>query len=238
MTDQDTPADITSDDLPEVLPILPLYDTVLFPKMVLPLVVMKKESVQLVDEAMQANRIIGLQLARKKPDDGDPGEKDLYPIGTSATILKMAKSDEDKAQLIVQGLGRFKPVKFISKKPYLRARVKPITDIETSDDETEALMKNLLGLFNRIVELSPGLPKEVIAMANAIQEPGTLADMIASSIDTPFTDKQKILEKRRIKKRLKEVTRQANHQLHILELGSKIQSQVKGDMEKGQREYY
>jgi ATP-dependent Lon protease len=239
MTDQHSPADITPDNLPEVLSILPLFDTTLFPKMVLPLVVLKKESVQLVDEAMQSNRVIGLQLAKKKPeDDSDPDEKDLYAIGTSALILKMAKSDEDKAQLLVQGIGRFKAVEYLPGKPYLRARVKTITDIETKDDETEALMKNLLSLFTRIVELSPGLPQEVGAMANAIQEPGTLADMVASTIDTPFTDKQKILEKRQVKKRLKEVTRQANHQLHILELGSKIQSQVKGDMEKGQREYY
>ncbi len=239
MTDQHSPADITPDNLPEVLSILPLFDTTLFPKMVLPLVVLKKESVQLVDEAMQSNRVIGLQLAKKKPDDdSNPDEKDLYPIGTSALILKMAKSSEDKAQLLVQGIGRFKAVEYLPGKPYLRARVKTITDIETKDDETEALMKNLLGLFTRIVELSPGLPQEVGAMANAIQEPGTLADMVASTIDTSFEDKQKILEKRQVKKRLKEVTRQANHQLHILELGSKIQSQVKGDMEKGQREYY
>jgi len=238
MTDQDSPADITSDNLPEVLPILPLYETALFPKMVLPLVVMKKESVQLVDEAMQTNRIIGLQMAKTKSDGEDPGEKDLFPIGTSAMILKMAKSDDGKAQLLVQGLARFKVKEYQPGKPYLRARVKPINDIETKDDETEALMKNLLGLFGRIVQLSPGLPKEVGAMASSIQEPGILADMIASSLDTSVEDKQKILEKRRVKKRLKEVTLQANHQLHILELGNKIQSQVKGDMEKGQREYY
>jgi len=238
MPDQQTETNATPENLPEVLPILPLFDTALFPKMVLPLIVMQKKSIRLVDEAMQANRIIGLQLARKKPDSGNPGEKDLYRIGTGAIILKMAKSHEDKAQLLVQGLERFKAIEYLSGKPYLQARVKRIADIETKDDETEALMKNLLGLFNRIVELSPGLPQEVGTMANSINEPGTLADMITSSMDTPFADKQKILEQRNVKKRLKEVTRQANHQLEILELGSKIQSQVKGDMEKGQREYY
>lgn len=238
MPDQQTETSATPENLPEVLPILPLFDTALFPKMVLPLVVMQKKSIRLVDEAMQTNRIIGLQLARKKPASGDPGEKDLYRIGTGAMILKMAKSHEDKAQLLVQGLERFKAIEYLSGKPYLQAKVERITDIETEDDETEALMKNLLGLFNRIVELSPGLPQEIGTMASSINEPGTLADMITSSMDTPFADKQKILEQRNVKKRLKEVTRQANHQLEILELGSKIQSQVKGDMEKGQREYY
>ncbi len=238
MTEPHSPADITPEHLPEILPILPLSDTALFPKMVLPLAVMKKESVQLVDEAMQADRIIGLQLVRKPSVGDDPEGKDLFPIGTSAQILKMAKSGEDRAQLLVQGISRFKSLEFVPGKPYLRARIKPLADIETKDDETEALVKNLLRLFHQIVELSPGLPPEVDAMANAIQEPGTLADMIASSIDTSFADKQKILEKRQVKKRLKEVTRQANHQLHILELGSKIQSQARGDMEKGQREYY
>ncbi len=224
--------------MPEILPILPLFDTVLFPKMVLPLVVMQKKSVQLVDEAMQANRIIGLQLAKHKPEDGDPDEKDLYQIGTGAMILKMAKSSEDKAQLLVQGLERFKTTEYLPGKTYLQGKVTPITEIETKDTETEALHKNLLTLFVRIVELSPGLPQEVGAMASSIKEPGTLADMIASSIDTSYTDKQAVLEERNVKKRLKAVTSQANHQLQVLELGSKIQSQVKGDMEKGQREYY
>ena len=131
MPDQQTETSATPENLPEVLPILPLFDTALFPKMVLPLVVMQKKSIRLVDEAMQTNRIIGLQLARKKPASGDPGEKDLYRIGTGAMILKMAKSHEDKAQLLVQGLERFKAIEYLSGKPYLQARVKGITDIET-----------------------------------------------------------------------------------------------------------
>lgn len=238
MSDPLAKPDIPSEKLPEVLPILPLFDTVLFPKMVLPLVVMQKKSVRLVDEAMQTNRILGLQLAKKKPANDTLDEKDLYTIGTSAMILKMAKSQEDKAQLLVRGLQRFKNVAYLPGKPYLQARVETLSDFEIRDDETEALMKNLRGLFDRIVALAPGLPQEAGAMAKSIREPGTLADLIASSMDTAIEEKQKVLAERDVKKRLTEVTRQATHQVHILELGSKIQSQVKGDMEKGQREYY
>ena len=125
-------------------------------------------------------------------------------------------------------------------KPYLQARVAYLEDDLNDPEEKEvvALVTNLLSQFSRVAELSPGLPQEVVAMAKAIKERGTLADMIASTINTTPADKQKILESRGVKARLTEVTRQVAQQLEILELGNKIQSQVKGDMEKGQREYY
>ena len=107
--------------------------------------------------------------------------------------------------------------------PYLRARFELIKDIEIKDNEIEALMSNLVNQFERIVELSPGLPPEIAQMAKTIQEAGTIADMIASTINSTPVEKQKVLETVDVKERLKEVTRLANHQLDILELGSKIQ---------------
>ena len=159
-------------------------------------------------------------------------------MGTTAMILKMAKTQDNRTQLLVQGLNRFKISAFEKGKSYLRARVELIKDIETKDNEIEALMSNLVNQFERIVELSPGLPPEIAQMAKTIQEAGTMADMIASTINSTPVEKQKVLETVDIKERLKEVTRLANHQLDILELGSKIQNQVKGDMDKSQREYY
>ncbi len=238
MADQRSPEEIEAEKVPEILPILPLYDAALFPKMVLPLVVLQGESVQLVDEAMAKDRIIGLMVSKKPKDKDTPGPEDLAKMGTTAMILKMAKTQDNRTQLLVQGLSRFRITAFEDGKSYLRARVEPIKDIEKKDNETEALMSNLITQFERIVELSPGLPPELAQMAKTIQEAGTMADMIASTINSSPEEKQKVLETVDVKERLKEVTRLANHQLDILELGSKIQNQVKGDMDKSQREYY
>ncbi len=236
--DQKSPVEINSEKIPELLPILPLFDAALFPKMVLPLVVMQGESVRLIDEAMAQNRIIGLVVS-KKPEEGiKPDRNDLATIGTSALILKMAKTQDNRTQLLVQGLHRFRIKSWENSRPYLRARIQVLEENETKGKETEALMSNLVGQFIRIVELSPGLPPEIGQMAKSIPEAGTLADMVASTINATPQEKQKVLEIQNVKERLKEVTRLVNHQLSVLELGNKIQSQVKGDMDKSQKEYY
>ena len=238
MTQPQPAIEISTDKMPEIIPILPLYDTALFPKMVLPLVVMQKESIQLVDEAMSQNRIIGLVVAKKPIEEGTYAQDDLNAVGTSALILKMAKTEDNKAQLLSQGLERFRIKEYIKGKTYLQARVEYVKDIEKKDKEIKALMSNIVSQFTRIAELSPGLPQEIIAMAQSIQEPGILADLIASTMNTTIEEKQTVLEIYDVKKRLEEVTRLVNYQLDILELGNKIQSQVKGDMDKKQREYY
>ncbi len=238
MTDQHQNTDLDSGKLPESLPILPLYDAALFPKMILPLVVMQSESIQLVDEAMRRDRLIGVVVSRKSPKNGDQKIEDLYSVGTLSLILKMAKTEDNKAQLLVQGLSRFRITEFISAKPYPRAKVQHLQEVEFKDKETDALMANILGLFLRVVDLSPGLPKEIGAMARSIQDPGILTDLIASTLNISVEEKQQVLELINTKERLKQVTRLVNYQLEILELGNKIQSQVKVDMDKSQREYY
>jgi ATP-dependent Lon protease len=238
MSEQQPQMSFEPDKLPETISILPLYDAVLFPKMVLPLVVMQGESIQLVDEAMSKDRLIGLVVARNTGKDKVTPNEDLMTVGTIALIMKMAKTEDNRAQLLVQGINRFKIKEVTSGKPYLTARVEYIKEEEKRDKEIEALIGNLLELFGKIVNLSPGLPPEIINMARSIQDPGVLSDMISSTINSTIDEKQRILEIREVKKRLKEVTRQANYQVDILELGNKIQSQVKGDMDKRQREYY
>ena len=238
MTEHQPSSEMTAEKIPEVIPILPLFDAALYPKMVLPLVVMQPESIQLVDQAMSGNRLIGLVIA-KKPVEGNVDMREhLNVIGTVALILKMAKTEDSKLQLLAQGLGRFRIKEYTQVKPYLKARVEHIQEIEIKDKEVEALMSNMIGQFSRVAELSPGLPQEIVAMAKSIQDPGILADMISSTINSSIEEKQQILETIDVKKRLKLVTRLLNYQLEILELGNKIQSQVKGDMDKRQREYY
>jgi len=238
MTQPQPSPEFTTGKLPEILPILPLFDAALFPKMVLPLVVMQGQSIQLIDEAMSQSRMIGLIVAKKPIEEGSYSQEDLHTIGTSSLILKMAKIEDNRAQLLAQGLERFRIQEYIKGKPYLQARVEYITDTQKKDKEIEALMANIVSQFTRVVKLTPGLPQEMGAMSKTIQEPGILADMVASTINSTLEEKQAVLEILDVKKRLKSVTRLVNYQLEVLELGNKIQSQVKGDMDKRQREYY
>ncbi|HSO19114.1 MAG TPA: endopeptidase La, partial [Desulfosarcina sp.] len=177
------------------------------------------------------------EAAEEAPQAFDPMEN-LSPIGTSAMILKMAKTQDNQTQMLVQGISRFRVKSFEQEKPFLIARVEHIKEQSAEGKEIEALMTNLVNTFGRVVELSPGMPSEVAAMAKAINEPGTLANMVASTLNVDAQKKQSVLEIDDIKKRLRAVSRMVHEQLEILELGNKIQSQVKGDMEKTQREYY
>ncbi len=245
MTDEkppeQSPSTPTSAPIPETLPILPITDSVLFPKMVFPLLVMVPDSVLLIDEAMSRDRIVGMVFVKTdEASDSTPKPENYAAVGTSAMILKMAKTPDDRTQLLVQGLGRFR-VKQLSQaegKPFWQATVEHLTEDTSRDTEIEALMANIVNLFARIVQHSPTLPPEVVYMAQSIKEPGTLADMITSSLNATAEEKQKVLEILPVGERLKEVTRIVNKQLEILELGKKIQDQVKGDLDKKQREYY
>jgi ATP-dependent Lon protease len=224
--------------IPDILSLIPLFNVVVFPNMVFPLEVFGEQTMTLVDEAMAADRIVGLVMSKKSPNEIKNQAEDLYAIGTSVVIVKMAKTGENGANLLVQGVSRFKIIEFVDDKPYMRARVEVVEDEIEKDIEIEALMANLNGLFDRMVKLSPVLPQEFGAMAKAITSPSVLADVIASIINSVPAEKQKILEILDVKERLKEVTRLISHQLEVLELGNKIQSQVKDDIDKSQREYY
>ena len=236
MINQKPPEELKALKIPDILPIIPIFNSVVFPTMTFPLEIGGVQSVTLVDEVMSRDRLVGLVTSKKAPQEAGP--EDLYEIGTSAAILKMAKPDDTKAQLLMQGIGRFRINEILPGKPYIQARIEVLEDQEVKDVETEALMANLVNLFDRIVQLSSFLPKEFSFIAKSISEPGILADLVASIINSPIEEKQKILEILDVKKRMKAVTRQVNHQVKILELGNKIQTQVKDDMDKKQREYY
>ncbi|MGM0452966.1 MAG: endopeptidase La [Thermodesulfobacteriota bacterium] len=229
---------MTPDNIPEEIPILPLFDVVLFPKMVLPLVVMQQESIQLIDEAMSKDRVIGAVASKKSDPQAEYGAEDLYSVGTSAVIIKMAKTEDNKAQLLLQGVSRFTLKQYTETKPYFKGRIESVPIEQYKDKEIEAMMSNLVSQYEKVVELSSALPQEMTSMARSLEEPDTLADMITSTINSSTQEKQAVLESFDIKLRLKKVMELLNYQLEILEIGNKIQSQVKGDMEKHQREYY
>ncbi len=237
MTQPTSPEAVTG-QVPDRLPIMPLFDSVLFPKMVSPIVVMQPEAIRLVDEAMAKDRMIGFVLSHKKATSEPPSKDDLYPVGTNTLILKMAKGQDNTVQLLVQGLERFTITEYLAETPYLIAKVALMPDIEKTDKETQALMSNIQGLFDQIVKLSPGLPQEMGIMAKSINEPGTLCDMVTSIINAKLDEKQDVLEIADVKKRLQKVNKLINYQLEILKLGDKIQTQVKGDLNKSQRDFY
>ena len=239
MSEQKPLDEIKMTKIPEILPVLPLTGVFVFPKMLFPLEVSGAPSITLIDEAMAGDRVIGLAMLKQAPAcECSRQMEDYYGIGTSVAILRMAKTADNKAQLLLQGISRFRIIEFVEGKPYLLARVENLEDEEVKDIEVEALIANLISLFERIIKLSPFLPQEFGPMVKTITDPGVLADLVASVINATIEEKQKIIEILDVKARLREVTRLVNHQVEILELGSKIQSQVKDDMDKSQREYY
>jgi ATP-dependent Lon protease len=239
MTEQKIFEDNNKFSIPEVIPILPLHNVLVFPKTMIPLEV-SGSAAQLIDEAMMKDRLVGLIMTKKEPDNqsGIYTREELHEVGTCAAILKMAKTSENRTQLLLQGISRFTIVELLEGKPYQQARIKLIEEKEVKDIETEALMSNMLVLFDRILKLSPFLPPEFGPMAKTITDAGILADLIASIINAPVEEKQKILDIADAKQRLKELTRMVNHQMEILELGNKIQTKVKDDIDKSQRDYY
>jgi len=225
--------------LPLSLALLPLRDTVLFPQSILPLAAGRAASLKLIEEAARGDRTIGV-ITQRDPAAEEPGEPDLHRIGTVATIHKVVKQPDGTLRLVVQGLRRFRILELTQTRPYLLARVEEMDEVATAGDlETEALVRNATTLFRQIVELSPLLPDELAGAVQNVTEPGRLADVIGASLPALSTAvKQELLETADVKARLQRLVATLTKEMEVLELGSKIQSQVESEMGKGQREYY
>jgi len=223
--------------IPDHLPILPLRGTVLFPELILPIMVGRKKSVKLIDEAMEGDRIIGVVTQHSSEiEDPDPGE--LYTIGVAAHLVRMVREVDGTQRVIVQGLERIKISRYIQDDPCFVAQVKVLPEEEATGIEIDALVMNLKNLFQRAVELAPHLTVELKNMVMNIKDPGILADIICSNLNINPSEKQEVLEIIDVKDRLNKVHLLLAREVQILELGDKIQSQVKEDIDKTQREYY
>jgi ATP-dependent Lon protease len=234
------PSGEPSFDVPPELPILPLRDTVLFPNSYMPLAVARESSVQLIDEAMAAGKLVGV-FTQRDPTVEEPGQDDLHRVGTISHIHKMFKLPDGSLRLIVQGLGRVTLEEVTSAKPYLVARVSKISEAlqETHRVEADALMRNIKASFQQVVSLSPLLSEDLQTLAASLGEPGRLADFIASSLTTiPTSVKQEVLETLDVRERMDNLNRILVKELEVLELGSKIQSQVQSEVGRNQREYF
>lgn len=227
-------------ELPEELPILPLRDTVLFPNSFMPLAVARESSVRLIDEAIADRRLIGVFTQRDASVE-EPDQADLYPVGTVTHIHKMFKLPDGSLRLIVQGLSRLRLDRIVSSRPYLRAAVSSAAEVLLDDDrlEIDALQRNIKSNFQQVVSLSPLLSDDLQTLATNIAEPGRLADFIASSLTTISTPvKQEILDTLNVRERMDKLNRILIKEFEVLELGSKIQSQVQSEVGKNQREYF
>ena len=232
------PPGINKEDIPQVLPILPLRNSVFFPGGVLPLAVGRQKTIALIKDAVRDDQVIGV-VTQRRAEEEDPGASDLYAMGTVARIVKLLKMGEDNYSLVVQGLARFRVLDLVQEAPYLKARVEAVEDKTSAENvEVEALGINLKKLAREVIELMPELPAAATELVESITHPGHLADLIAANVDVPIEEKQAVLETVDLKARMKLVLELLNRKREILKLSNKIDSAVKGEMSKTQREYY
>lgn len=229
--------DVSQIKIPEILPILPLRDTVVYPYIAVPLQLSREKSIKLVDDAMLGNKIIAL-FAQKDGKIDDPVYDDIYRFGTAAQIVKKLKMPDDTVQIFVQGLERVRVKEFLAKEPYFKAKIVEIKHEEPIDIVVEALMKNVIAQFEKIISITPHLPKDLGVMTINIEDPGKLADLVSANLSIKLEEHQEILEIISPKERLKKLSAILTRELEIMELGSKIQTEVKTGMDKTHREYF
>jgi ATP-dependent Lon protease len=227
--------------LPDELNLLPLRDWVMFPVLVSPLGVGRESSVRLINESVVGgNRIIGV-ATMKNPSVENPTLDDIYPIGTAVVIRMMAQLP-DGIRLIVQGLRRIEILEAVHTTPYLRVRIRAIDEpgLDVADAlEGEALRRSIVSLFQKTVQLSPDLPDEMQSLANNVTDPRILTDLIAAQMPRfSVEEKQRVLQTIPLRERMQLLMSLLAREVQVLELGSKLHSQVTSEMDKYQREYY
>ena len=224
-------------EIPDVIPVLPLRNSVLFPGSIIPIDVGRRKSVRLVEDAIAKERpVIGI-LTQREARTEDPQDDDMYEVGCAARILKVIKLAKDNFSVILQGVCRFKVKEFEGREPFLAARVEPVPDPQGSDVELDALVMNLKDIAKRVVKLMPELPKEAGALVDSVSEPGHLADLITSNLELEVSEKQEVLETFDLKARMRQVLQFLSRQLEVLNVRERINTQVQEEMGRNQREY-
>ncbi len=225
--------------IPDVLPVLPLKDAVVFPYIILPLSVGRDKSVLAVDRALAESRVIMLAAQRDGALD-NPGEGDLHEVGTAAVIMRMLKLPDGRIRILVQGLARAR-VKHISQlDPYLQAKIERLEEPPASAGalEIEALVRSVKDSLDRAVTLGKGISPEVMVIAANLEEPGRLADLAASNLDLKLAEAQDILETVDVVARLRKVSDLLAHEIQVLTMQQEISSQARGEIDRSQREYF
>src|SRR5687768_9937341 len=223
--------------IPHTLPILPIRNIVVFPGTVMPLNVGRPKSKALLDEVMPGDKLVGV-CTQKNPDVEDPQYADLHTVGVVCTILKLFKLPDGNQSIIVHGLSRFRLLSLESTDPFAVGTIEVLEDSTEAGPGLDALVASVRQQANRVIELSPNTPDEAAQVLNSIQDPSALADFLAANLQAETADKQVMLEELNVEKRLRMIAAKLATQLDVLELQSKIQSQVKENIDKSQRRYY
>jgi ATP-dependent Lon protease len=229
--------DDTPIDFPDVLPLIPLRDLVLFPNLVVPLFVGREKSILALEESLRGDHHVALVL-QNAPDTQEPGETDIHTIGCVGTVLQELKLPDGTAKALVEGVVRVRILQYVTDEPYIQVRIERIEEEPVSDVETQALMRALVGDFEKAAELGKPIPQEVLMAAGAIEEPGRLADFVAFHLNLKSDEKQTILEAVEPRARIEQASSFLRQELQILELGSKIQNRVKDSLNASQREFF
>lgn len=219
------------------LPVLPIRNAVLFPGAVAPFDVGREKSVALVEDVDNFPAPVIAIFAQKDPATDDPGADDLHQVGCAARVLKALKHSSGNYSLILQGLTRIRLEDVSQSAPYLKAKVKRLEEAGVEDDEAEALSMSLRDIAKQVIQLMPELPREAGSLIDSIQAPGALADLVAANLDAPVEEKAQLLETVDAKDRIRKVLRLLTRQLEILKMRERINSQIKEEMGKNQREY-
>ena len=219
------------------LPVLPIRNSVLFPGAVAPFDVGREKSVALVEAVHdQASPVIAI-FTQRDPVTDDPTADDLYPVGCAARVLKALKHSSGNYSLILQGLTRVRFGEELQSEPYMRARIVRVEAAPLEDVEAEALAMSLRDVAKQVIQLMPELPREAASLIDSIQAPGALADLVAANLDAPVEEKAQLIETIDVKERIRKVLRLLTRQLEVLKMRERINSQIKEEMGKNQREY-
>jgi ATP-dependent Lon protease len=236
-SEEQAEAERLGDELPATLPVLPLKETVVFPESMTPLAIGQERSITLIDDVVAGDRLLALLTVRDEEPD-TPGWDDIYEIGTAAVVHKMIRIPDGTLRILVQGLRRLRIERRVLDEPYLVGEFVELPDELEASREVEALTRNVQSLFARIIGLVPYLPEELQIAAANVDDPSALCHLVASTLRLKTEEKQKLLERVSVEERLREVSLILNRELEVFELGTKIQSQVQSELEKGQREFF
>jgi ATP-dependent Lon protease len=224
--------------IPELLPVLPLRDIVIFPFMIVPLFVSRERSIRAVDQALAENRMI-LLAAQKDPNNEEPGTDDLYDVGTVAIIMRMLKLPDGRIRILVQGISRARINYLEDTQNYLQARIEEMKETSPEQNlELEALTRNVRGSLEKAVALGKNISPEVMAIVTTVEDPARLADLAASNIELKVEDAQSVLELIDVTPRLHRVNELLAKEIEVLTVQQEINTQAKGEIDRSQREFY
>ena len=224
-------------ETPQRVGVLPLRDTVTFPDMLIPLNVGQERSIELVNEVLRGDRTIAM-VASRTPAVESPAPDDLYSVGVLGVVARMVRVPDGTLRVLIQGGQRVRVESWVGTEPYLVAEVAPEPDVVNHTPELTALMRNVQQTFTDIVEQVPYLPAELQIMVANVDDPSVLSHLIAGALRLPTEEKQELLEEVDVARRLRRLSEILARELEVVAIGSKIQSQVQSELDKGQREYF